>query len=56
MPDCSDECPGDADKVKAGQCGCWVPETEDTDGDNVSDCQDNCPDDKRKIRPGECGA
>ena len=56
MADCVDECPGDPNKHKAGQCGCRLPETEDTDGDGVSDCKDHCPDDQHKITAGECGA
>ncbi len=52
--DIEDECPTDPDKILAGQCGCFTPET-DTDNDGTSDCNDNCPTDPNKTEPGTCG-
>ncbi len=40
--DCDDECPDDAAKIAAGDCGCGVAD-DDGDGDGVADCNDNCP-------------
>lgn len=52
--DCEDECPANADKADAGECGCDVAET-DSDGDGTPDCVDACPADAAKTAPGECG-
>lgn len=49
-----DECPGDAAKLVAGQCGCGNPDT-DTDMDGFAVCIDGCPADGQKSAPGMCG-
>ncbi|MBW1808638.1 MAG: hypothetical protein JRJ87_10625 [Deltaproteobacteria bacterium] len=49
-----DYCPNDPDKVKAGQCGCGVADT-DSDGDELADCLDRCPTDPDKQDSGLCG-
>lgn len=41
-PDCRDECPDDADKVRPGECGCGAAD-QDTDEDGEIDCSDPCP-------------
>ena len=53
-PDCLDGCPGDANKLDPGTCGCGTADT-DTDGDGVPDCLDGCPTDPNKLEPGICG-
>lgn len=53
-PDVDDECPDDADKALAGDCGCGMPET-DSDADGTPDCSDSCPSDTDKLEPGDCG-
>lgn len=50
-----DHCPLDPLKDHPGQCGCGVPESDDTDGDGSLDCIDQCPDDPSKGHPGACG-
>ena len=49
-----DYCPNDPYKVKRGQCGCGVWDT-DSDSDGTADCNDLCPQDPSKIAPGICG-
>ena len=49
-----DLCPGDAEKVSPGICGCGVPDL-DTDGDGLADCHDACAGDAQKTVPGACG-
>jgi len=39
-PDGCDECPNNADKTEAGDCGC---DDMDTDGDGICDSVDQCP-------------
>lgn len=55
--DCGDQCPSDANKAVAGQCGCGVTEdTTDTDGDGTFDCADVCDNDGTKTtNAGVCG-
>ena len=53
-PDSSDNCPLDATKVEAGQCGCGSPDT-DTDSDGTADCVDLCDTDSNKVTAGTCG-
>ncbi len=38
-----DGCPGDADKIEPGICGCGRDDNADSDGDGVPDCDDQCP-------------
>lgn len=52
--DLDDACPGDANKVVPGDCGCGVADT-DSDSDGTPDCNDGCPNDASKLAPGECG-
>ncbi|MFC1858759.1 SUMF1/EgtB/PvdO family nonheme iron enzyme [Thermodesulfobacteriota bacterium] len=54
VPDVSDGCPVDSNKIAAGFCGCGTPET-DTDNDGSPDCVDECPNDPDKTSPGMCG-
>jgi hypothetical protein len=49
-----DLCPHNETKLKPGQCGCAVDDT-DTDGDGTADCLDACPLDAAKALPGTCG-
>jgi hypothetical protein len=54
VPDESDGCLYDPDKIAPGFCNCGVLDT-DTDGDGTPDCEDSCPDDPVKAAPGACG-
>lgn len=54
VPDCSDGCPNDPDKIAPGQCDCGNPDT-DTDEDGTADCIDECDNDEFKTEPGDCG-
>jgi hypothetical protein len=49
-----DECPSDANKIEAGQCGCGVPDTDD-DADGFAACNDSCDSNASKQAPGACG-
>ena len=49
-----DECPGDSNKLEAGQCGCGNPDT-DSDSDGYADCVETCDTDPNKQAPGACG-
>ncbi len=40
--DALDLCPNDPNKLRPGQCGCGVADT-DTDSDGTLDCNDGCP-------------
>jgi hypothetical protein len=54
VPNCADACPDDANKTRAGACGCGKTDT-DRDADGTLDCDDECPDDKRATDEGACG-
>ncbi|MFC1857925.1 MopE-related protein, partial [Thermodesulfobacteriota bacterium] len=54
VPDVSDGCPADSNKIAAGLCGCGALET-DTDNDGSPDCVDECPNDPDKNNSGICG-
>ena len=45
--------PADPNKVRAGQCGCGIADT-DSDRDGTADCDDGCPQDFNKFVPGIC--
>jgi hypothetical protein len=51
--DCTDGCPGDANKLEPGACGCG--KTDDFDHDGALDCVESCPTDPLKTAPGVCG-
>ncbi|MET0286250.1 MAG: MopE-related protein, partial [Polyangiales bacterium] len=54
-PDSADECPTDANKSRAGRCGCGISE-QDTDLDGVPDCIDTCSGNDASYTPdGSCG-
>ncbi len=54
VPNCSDGCPGDPNKIDPGICGCGASDA-DFDGDGVPNCVDGCPTDPNKTIPGVCG-
>ena len=51
IPECSNSCPDDKEKIDPGGCGCNVPEM-NTDGDGTSDGNDDCP--KTKLVRRQC--
>jgi len=54
VPNFSDRCPNDPNKINPGICGCGVPDI-DSDGDETPNCKDGCPNDPGKVVPGVCG-
>lgn len=56
VPDCSDACASDADKIEPGVCGCdVVEELVDSDGDDTPDCIDDCPNGELVSEQDVCG-
>lgn len=53
-PNCSDECPYDPDKSRAGLCGCGIGDV-DADRDGYLDCHESCPRDPTRLARGTCG-